>query len=650
MSFQGSLRGLGGLLLIGAVGCLPVDEGGHSPDADLESSVSALSGENLGGSNLGGSNLGGSNLGGSNLGGSNLGGNNLGGSNLGGTDSGKNIHTLGSASGMLYSGEDLWTPKTAQCVVMGIGSTAFPKLLSQQSINAKISVALGKLPWGFASSSGGPITLRAWEAVVFGDKTYCVFVLAAPPDTTWSGVAGFIKAIFRWNAPPAQSMDISGIEASAPYDSTLSTAIQSYTGMMNAGAHFRAGTVLEQSFIAGELAFITATTNNQSVQVDFSSWVLDKYKNALVLGNVQGVNPPSHAEALYVALDNGDGSAAILLDDAAARTPVMPSGMTNSVIDLDLAYLAWQAGLGPKPVPRRCGGALFLNAWFGEPVPPGKCDTGLSWTAGFCSEGSKPWSTVAGTSAPFNSYMHLTQSGGLYERAAAVNGTCGATKAVLSETYVHMWERSYDIPAGPCTPESNASFCSRRGKNCGSISGTDNCGSYRTVSSCGSCASGTTCGGGGVPNACGDTRIRIYEGEAPGNTFSGITRVKACAEAFPKTLAGAAPGQIAGACWGGGKVRFIGNSSNNYVTINDVYVPKSGTYRLTVWAVCTDSRYFDVSVNGGSPKRLYVVTGGWYAPEPFPMTVTLKAGTNRIKFYNSGAYAPDLDRIVVSPY
>ena len=65
--------------------------------------------------------------------------------------------------------EDLYKPAAAngtnssQCVVMGIGSTAFPKLLGQQSVNAKIYTALGKLPWGFANNSGGSKALDAWE-------------------------------------------------------------------------------------------------------------------------------------------------------------------------------------------------------------------------------------------------------------------------------------------------------------------------------------------------------------------------------------------------------------------------------------------------------------------------------------------------------
>jgi poly(beta-D-mannuronate) lyase len=53
-----------------------------------------------------------------------------------------------------------------------------------------------------------------------------------------------------------------------------------------------------------------------------------------------------------------------------------------------------------------------------------------------------------------------------------------------------------------CAPESNAAFCSRLGKSCGTVTGTDNCGQSRTVSSCGTCTAPATCGGGGTPNVC----------------------------------------------------------------------------------------------------------------------------------------------------
>src|SRR5689334_24278780 len=54
-----------------------------------------------------------------------------------------------------------------------------------------------------------------------------------------------------------------------------------------------------------------------------------------------------------------------------------------------------------------------------------------------------------------------------------------------------------------CAAETNAQFCSRLGKNCGSVTGTDNCGATRTVTSCGTCKAPATCGGGGTANACG---------------------------------------------------------------------------------------------------------------------------------------------------
>jgi len=57
-----------------------------------------------------------------------------------------------------------------------------------------------------------------------------------------------------------------------------------------------------------------------------------------------------------------------------------------------------------------------------------------------------------------------------------------------------------------CTAETDADFCVRLGKNCGPATGTDNCGAPRTAD-CGTCTSPLTCGGGnpGAPNICGCT-------------------------------------------------------------------------------------------------------------------------------------------------
>src|SRR5204863_7685577 len=130
--------------------------------------------------------------------------------------------------------------------------------------------------------SGQPATLKAWEAVVWGDRTYCSFVVVAPNDATWAGVAGFIKAVFRWQAPTTQTMYIAGIQASAPNDPTLSASTYTYTGMMNTADRFRQGQVSDKNLVAGEVAVVSATTNNQSVMVDFTSWALDASSTGLI--------------------------------------------------------------------------------------------------------------------------------------------------------------------------------------------------------------------------------------------------------------------------------------------------------------------------------------------------------------------------------
>jgi hypothetical protein len=366
-----------------------------------------------------------------------------------------------------------------------------------------------------------------------------------------------------------------------------------------------------------------------------------------VLGNVTASGPPTYAEALYIALDNGDGTVSIILDDAASRTKVMPTGMTNSVTDLNTAYQTWKAGLGPKPVPRRCGGALFLNTWYGEPVPAGKCDDGLTWAPGFCIKGANPWSAVSGTTAPMNGYMQLTQPGGAYQRALVSNNSCGTMRTVISETYVHMWEKNFDLPAGPCTAESNAGFCARMARNCGVVAGTDNCGTTRSVSSCGTCASPQTCGGGGTANVCGANNTTVYEAEALGNTFGGDASTSLCPEAYTK-WGTESSAQATYSCSGGGKVRWLGGNSSDAVTINNITVPTAGTYTLTVQAASKDKRTFNITVNGGGGPSVSIDGPDWNNMSAATTTVTLKAGSNSLKFSNTSSAAPDLDKISIS--
>jgi hypothetical protein len=120
------------------------------------------------------------------------------------------------------------------------------------------------------------------------------------------------------------------------------------------------------------------------------------------------------------------------------------------------------------------------------------------------------------------------------------------------------------------------------------------------------------------------------EAEASGNTFSGSVATAACAD-----------------CSGGQKVRFIGNSATNFVTVNHVNVSSAGQYQLQIDYELDGARSFFVSANGGAAVEVPVTGTSWALPASTVVTVTLAAGDNAIKVFNNGAFAPDLDRISV---
>ena len=86
------------------------------------------------------------------------------------------------------------------------------------------------------------------------------------------------------------------------------------------------------------------------------------------------------------------------------------------------------------------------------------------------------------------------------------------------------------------------------------------------------------------------------------------------------------------------------------MTINNVEAAVSGRYTVTIYCLVNGVRSFSVSVNGG-PTTTVSCTGTSFSlpvTNPPSITVNLNAGSgNTIKFSNSTAYAPDLDRITV---
>jgi alpha-L-fucosidase len=122
-----------------------------------------------------------------------------------------------------------------------------------------------------------------------------------------------------------------------------------------------------------------------------------------------------------------------------------------------------------------------------------------------------------------------------------------------------------------------------------------------------------------------------YQAEALGNTLSGAAAVATCA-----------------ACSGGAKVRFIGNNSSNYEIVNNINVATAGSHQLTIAYEVDGTRTFDLSVNGGATIAVSCTGTDFNSPATATVTVNLNAGNNTIKFFNTSAYAPDLDAISVS--
>ena len=119
-------------------------------------------------------------------------------------------------------------------------------------------------------------------------------------------------------------------------------------------------------------------------------------------------------------------------------------------------------------------------------------------------------------------------------------------------------------------------------------------------------------------------------------------------EAEAGTLSGAAVVQSASFCSGGAKAGYIGNGSANYVTINNVNASTAGSYTMTIHYVVSGSRPLYVSINGGAGTQLSLSGADWNSVATYAMSVSLNAGNNSVRFYNDTAYAPDVDRIVIS--
>jgi hypothetical protein len=144
----------------------------------------------------------------------------------------------------------------------------------------------------------------------------------------------------------------------------------------------------------------------------------------------------------------------------------------------------------------------------------------------------------------------------------------------------------------------------------------------------------------------GTGTVTTYEAEADGNVRSGTAVVTSDAAAS-----------------GGRYVGYVGAGAANTLRFTGVTVPAAGRYRMVVGYANGElgdgatnynsnivDRYAEISVNGGTARRVYFRnTLGWSTYRTTVTDVDLNAGANTITFGNaSTGYAPNLDLIRIA--
>jgi hypothetical protein len=124
----------------------------------------------------------------------------------------------------------------------------------------------------------------------------------------------------------------------------------------------------------------------------------------------------------------------------------------------------------------------------------------------------------------------------------------------------------------------------------------------------------------------------VYEANAKGNAIEGAAKVMSCS-----------------GCLNGEEVGYIGDGNANYLRIKNISVATTGTYTVTLYYVLDGSRSFTIQINDGSGPTLNLTGTSWSTPASTTFTASFTAGSgNSVGFFNSSAYAPNVDHITVS--
>ncbi len=188
-----------------------------------------------------------------------------------------------------------------------------------------------------------------------------------------------------------------------------------------------------------------------------------------------------------------------------------------------------------------------------------------------------------------------------------------------------------DAPA-TCPPEAISSICARLGADCGSLTTVDVCGESRTVT-CGTCAAGSVCGGGAAPNVCAActteaesvfcTRLGKNCGSVSGTDNCGASRTASCGSCGGGELCSAS--NVCG-CVAESNGAFCTRLAKDCGTVTDV--DNCGAARVAACGACNGSATCagagSANVCGVAPvcappatTPAYVSVASQAAPAPF---------------------------------
>lgn len=222
----------------------------------------------------------------------------------------------------------------------------------------------------------------------WGAKTYCSFIVLSPyennVDVDPKGVAGFVKAVFRWAAPPTQFLitkynaggGVTGAETT--YPTLAADGYAAFNGMMNAGTF---AATYPDAYVGGLANFASATTNNVSVNVDFASSITLPDAGLQILANVDP-SAAKYYEGRWATFNIGGQASVKHMQTDSSTTHSTKYGVPETATIALSAHRAWKAGLiAARPVPRRCSSALAMQSAFLTGSPAGKCDDGVGIAA-----------------------------------------------------------------------------------------------------------------------------------------------------------------------------------------------------------------------------------------------------------------------------